>query len=74
MIEADTENLKQVTLKEDRIKYWIGNGALPTKVARSVICKTSEDLKKDITGRENARLEKKRAKRKARADRQKSAK
>ncbi|MCB0317421.1 MAG: 30S ribosomal protein S16 [Bdellovibrionales bacterium] len=73
MLEEEKENLPKISLKEDRIQYWLGNGALPTKVARSVIFKGSETLKKEITETENARIEKKRAKRKARAAKQKSA-
>ena len=29
----------QVTLKEERVKYWIGEGAIPTETVRSILKK-----------------------------------
>lgn len=59
-----------VLLKEDRIKHWIGVGALPSQTVSEVIKKTIPGY---LEGVESARLKKVRdlrAKRKARAKKQ----
>lgn len=56
-----------VVLKEDRVKKWIQNGARPSTMVRSLIRKNIPGM---IEERENHQLEKVRARRKARKQRQ----
>ena len=55
-----------VTMKEDRIKWWIEHGALPTGVVRDLIRKKIPNL---IEERESHQLKKVQAARKARKER-----
>lgn len=57
-----------VSLKHDRIKYWLGVGAQCSDTAGQII---EKDMPGHLSGLVNARLEKLRAKRKARKARAK---
>ena len=57
-------------LKEDRIKYWIGEGAQPTRVVADMIKKSIPGYWEEIV---KSRTEKVQAKRKARKARAKKA-
>ena len=59
-------NPPAVTLKEDRIRHWIGVGAKPTKVVRGIISRQIPNL---VEERESHQRTKIQAKRKARKQR-----
>lgn len=60
----------EVNLKEDRVRYWIGNGAQPSQMVRSLVNKKIPGL---IEEREKAQREKIIARRKQRKARQAAA-
>ncbi|MCL4121436.1 UNVERIFIED_CONTAM: hypothetical protein GTU68_051092, partial [Idotea baltica] len=59
---------KQISLNEDKVKEWISKGALPSKLASSLIKKTIPGYLEEI---EKNRLDKKQAARKKRKERSK---
>lgn len=61
-------NPPKVVLKEDRVKYWVENGAVPSSVVKDLLRKS---LPGYIEGRTDAQLKKIQAARKARKARSK---
>ena len=60
-------NPPQITLKEDRIKYWLGVGAQTTDVVENIIKKTIPGYLEDLQKRRKAKIVDARKKRKERA-------
>jgi small subunit ribosomal protein S16 len=56
-----------ISLKEDRIKYWVGVGAIPTDTVAQMIEKKIPGYLKDIEKSRSEKIRSARAKRKARA-------
>ena len=55
------------SLKEDKVKKWLGNGALPTEVVRNIIKKAMPGIIEQLEEKRKARIVAARKKRKARA-------
>ncbi len=55
----------KVSLKEDRIRYWVGVGANPSDTVSQLIEKQIPGFLSDITKKRNEKIKKTRAKRKA---------
>ena len=56
-----------VTLKEDRVKYWIGVGAYPSDTVSQIIEKQIPGLLSDLESKRTEKIRSQRAARKARA-------
>ena len=56
-----------VTLKEDRVRRWVGVGAKPTKVVRAIIARHIPNLVEDKEKHQRAKIQAKRKARKQRA-------
>lgn len=54
-----------VTLKEDRVKYWIGVGAQPSDTVAALVEKTFPGYLSDIEAKRKEKIRSRRAKRKA---------
>lgn len=63
-----------VTLKEDRVKYWIGVGAYPSDTVSQIIEKQIPGLLSDLESKRKEKIRSHRAARKARAKSSGSAK
>ena len=61
------KNLPAITLKEDRVKYWIGNGATPSQTVASIVDKKIPGYLKGLVEARRAKIQATRAKRKATA-------
>lgn len=59
-----------ILLKEDRIKHWIGVGALPSQTVSEVIMKTIPGYLEEVQSGRLKKIQAIRAKRKARAKKQ----
>ena len=56
-----------VTMKDEKVKKWIANGAKPSKLARDIINKQIPGLITDKEQAQRAKIQERRRKRKARA-------
>lgn len=62
-----------LTLKEDRIKHWLGVGAKPSDTVTTLINKTIPGYLEEMERKKRSTIQSRRAKRKARAKATKSA-
>lgn len=61
------KNPALINLKEERIKHWVGVGALPSDTVASYISKEIPGFLEEIEKEKNEKIQSKRAKRKAKA-------
>lgn len=61
------KNPALINLKEDRIKHWVGVGALPSDTVASYISREIPGFLEEIEKERNEKIQSKRAKRKAKA-------